>query len=252
MVKISVKSILFTMMALLLSSYPIIAQASFSKPVLKWQKGGCYASWCETGWYASPATADLDGDGSVEVITGSYSIFILNGADGSLIRQIDPEGGRVWPGIVVADLDADDDLEIVTSHGGGYLHVFDQDGDVVWSRQPTDRELRGLSVADLDKDGTLEIVVNAAIGSKTNTWVYEHNGTLRGGWPQLNDDSGYAWGVFNDNAAIADLDADGVAEIVVPSDVHYICTYLPDGTPVSANGIYGDKTWGKVGVWENL
>ena len=21
-------------------------------PVLKWQNGGCYSSWCETGWYA--------------------------------------------------------------------------------------------------------------------------------------------------------------------------------------------------------
>lgn len=32
-------------------------------PFLKWQKGGCYPSWCETGWYSSPAPADLDGDG---------------------------------------------------------------------------------------------------------------------------------------------------------------------------------------------
>ncbi|WP_419656791.1 hypothetical protein Dvar_59130 [Desulfosarcina variabilis str. Montpellier] len=252
MAKICVKSTLFLVMTLLLLSFPTTIQASFSKPVLKWQNGGCYSSWCETGWYASPAAADLDNDGSVEVITGSYSIFMINGTDGSLIRRIDPEGDRIWPGIVVADLDDDKDLEIVTSHGGGYLHVFDQDGDPVWSRQPTDKELRGLSVADLDNDGTLEIVVNAAIGSKTNTWVYEHNGTLRGGWPQLDDDSGYAWGVFNDNAAIADLDDDGIGEIVVPSDVHYICTYLPDGTLVPANGIYGAKTWGKVGVWENI
>jgi hypothetical protein len=247
-----VKTALFSVSALLLCWFSTTAEAALSEPILKWQHGGCYSSWCETGWYSSPAVADLDNDGNVEVIAGSYSIFILNGADGSQKQRIDPEGGRIWPGIVLADLDDDDDLEIVTSHGEGYLHVFDQDGDPVWSRQPTDRELRGLSVADLDNDGTLEIVANAAIGSKTNTWVYEHNGTLRGGWPQLNNDSGYAWGVFNDNAAIADLDADGIAEIIVPSDVHYICTYQPDGTLVPANSIYGDKTWGKVGVWESL
>jgi hypothetical protein len=28
-------------------------------PVLKWQHGGC-TFWCETGWYSSPAVADLD------------------------------------------------------------------------------------------------------------------------------------------------------------------------------------------------
>lgn len=252
MSKILVKLALFSVTALMLCWFSDIARASFSEPILKWQNGGCYSSWCETGWYASPAVADLDGDGHVEVIAGSYSIFILNGTDGTQKRRIDPDGGRIWPGIVLANLDDDDDLEIVTSHGDGYLHVFDQNGDLVWSRHPTDSELRGLSVADIDDDGTLEIVVNAAIGSKTNTWVYEHNGTLRGGWPQLDNDSGYAWGVFNDNAAIADLDADGMAEIVIPSDVHYICTYQPNGTLVPANGIYGDKTWGKVGVWESL
>jgi len=42
--------------------------ASIQTPVLKWQRGGCYASWCETGWYSSPAVADVDGDGKPEVI----------------------------------------------------------------------------------------------------------------------------------------------------------------------------------------
>jgi hypothetical protein len=29
-------------------------------PVLKWQLGGCFSSWCETGWYSSPAVANID------------------------------------------------------------------------------------------------------------------------------------------------------------------------------------------------
>lgn len=39
---------------------------------------------------------------------------------------------------------------------------------------------------------------------------------------------------------------------MVPSDVHYICAYEEDGSMLKANSIYGNKTWGQVGVWESL
>jgi uncharacterized repeat protein (TIGR01451 family) len=229
------------------------APQAIQAPVLKWQHAGCYSSWCETGWYSSPAVADLDGDGKTEVIAGAYTVYLLNGEDGTVERSIDTQGSRVWPGIVVVDLDADGDLEIVTAQGGGYLNVLDHTGDVEWWRRSEglQSELRGLSAYDLDGDGTLEIVVTAAVGSRVNTWVYEHDGAVRAGWPQLSNDSGYAWGVFNDNATIGDLDADGVAEIVVPSDVHYVCAYTADGAQIPAHAMYGGKGWGKVGVWES-
>jgi uncharacterized repeat protein (TIGR01451 family) len=220
-------------------------------PMLKWENGGCYSSWCETGWYASPAVADLNGDGSMEVLAGAYTLFILNGEDGSVQDSIDTPGSRIWPGVVVADLDGDTDWEIVTAQGSGYLNVLDHAGNIIWTRQPASNELRGLSVFDLDDDGTLEIIVTGAVYGKVNTWVYEHDGTLRAGWPQLNNDSGYAYGVFNDNAAISDIDDDGTGEIIVPSDVHYICAYDPNGNQIPANAMYGGKGWGKVGVWES-
>jgi len=233
-------------------------------PVLKWEYGGCYSSWCETGWYSSPAVADLDGDGHMEVIASAYSIVALDGNTGVLKWRTasghdrsEPGAtnvGRTWPGIVVADVDGDTHPEIVTAHGGGYVSVYDHNGyfQPGWPRQPVDNELRGLVVHDLEKDGTMEIIVTAAVGSKVNTWVFEHNGSLRGGWPQLGDDSGYAWGVFNDNAWAGDLDNDGISEIVVPSDVHYICAYRPNGVQVQAHAMYGNRKWGKVGVWESL
>jgi hypothetical protein len=234
-------------------------------PQLKWQLGGCFASWCETGWYSSPATADLDGDGRNEVIGSAYSIVALDGETGELIWRTASghdrnhpgadNSGRTWPGIVVADVDGDQTLEIVTAHGGGYVSVYDLNGyfEPGWPKQPTGGlEVRGLSVSDLDDDGTLEIIVTGAVYGKVNTWVYEHDGQLRPGWPQLVNESGYAYGIFNDNAAVGDLDGDGFGELVVPSDVHYICTYERDGSQVPANAIYGGKGWGKVGVWENL
>jgi uncharacterized repeat protein (TIGR01451 family) len=230
------------------SSRPAAGTAPITTPVLKWQHGGCYSSWCETGWYSSPAVADLDGDGAPEVIASPYTLFVLNGEDGSIQWDADPPGSRTWPGVVTADIDADGDFEIVIAQGGGYVTVYNHLGDQVWSRRPTTSELRGLSVYDLDDDNTMEIIVTAAVGSKTNTWVFEHTGDVRAGWPQLTDDSGYAWGTYNDNTTVGDLDGDGLAEIVVPSDVHYINAYQDSGLQIPAHSMFGGKGWGKVGV----
>jgi uncharacterized repeat protein (TIGR01451 family) len=240
------------------------ALAASGAPVLKWQLGGCYQSWCETGWYSSPATADLDNDGQIEVIASAYSIFVLDGSTGELKWKMssghdrsEPDAsnvGRTWPGIALADIDNDGSLEIITAHSGGWVSVYNAQGyfESGWPQHPTSSELRGLSVGDLDGDNQMEIIATAAIQGKTNTWVYEPNGSIRPGWPQLSDESGYAWGVYNANASIGDMDLDDQMEIVVPSDVHYICAYEEDGTQIHASPIYGDKGWGKVGIWESL
>ncbi|HDM79088.1 MAG TPA: VCBS repeat-containing protein, partial [Deltaproteobacteria bacterium] len=108
---------------------PSVVPAEIQAPVLKWQYGGCYNSWCETGWYSSPAVADLDNDGVPEVIASAYSIVILDGSSGALKwrvksgHDITETGvsnvGRTWPGIVVTDIDSDGKPEIVTAHSGG-------------------------------------------------------------------------------------------------------------------------------------
>ena len=237
------------------SQIPAMA-AGFSAPVLKWSRGGCYSSWCETGWYSSPALVDINQDGKLDVVASAYSLVALNGSDGHLIWRAGGTSRRTWPGIVVADLDRNGVAEIVTAQSGGYLTVYNLAGQVKWQRQPTTGELRGVLAADLDGNGSnLELAVTAAIGSKTNTWVYYSNGVLRTGWPQLNSDDGYAWGVYNANAAAGNLDPnDARLELVVPSDVHYINAYKPNGVPLRVNAtVYPGKSyWGQVGVWERL
>jgi hypothetical protein len=151
--------------------------------------------------------------------------------------------GRTWPGIVVADIDDDGLAEFATAHGGGWVSVYDHQGyfESGWPKRPTTNELRGLAVADLNGDNRMEIIVGGAIGSSTNTWVLEHNGTSRSGWPRVGSGAGYAWGTYNDNAAVADLDGDGDSEVVVPSDVHYVCAYEDNGTPLPTHSDYGGR-----------
>ncbi len=240
-----------------LTYLPVVGRG-FGAPVLKWAYGGCYNWGCETGWYSSPAVANVDGVAGVEVIGGTYSVVALDGETGELKWRADPPGGRVWPGVVVGDLDDDGDLEIVTAHGDGYWHVLDGAGNVTLTRQPAPgNELRTLAVADLDNDGNLEIAV-AATRSNDQFFVYEHNGEVRSGdWPQHGPDSdtnGYSAGAYNNNLAIGNLDGDANAELIGPTDVHYITAYQDDGAQMLASTIYGllpgavQKPWSRVGV----
>ena len=233
-----------------------LGTAGVSVPILKWQYGGCYSSWCETGWYSSPAVADLDNDGANEVIGSAYSVVVLNGATGDLKWRVksghdrsesDVDNvGRTWPGVVTADVDGDGDFEIITSHSGGYVSVYDHNGYFCsgWPKHPVSSELRSLAVYDLDSDGDMEIIVGSARGANhNNIYIYEHNGVLRSGWPQLSSGC-CAYGLYNDNLTIGDIDGDGKGEIVAPSDVHYICAFKDDGTRIPAHVICTKARYG--------
>ncbi len=120
---------LYVAVLLILAGIPGTSESTVNAPVLKWQHGGCFSSWCETGWYSSPVVTDLDGDGNAEVIASAYSIAVLDGRTGILKWRVksghdrgEPNAdnvGRTWPGIVIADVDHDGELEIVTAHSGG-------------------------------------------------------------------------------------------------------------------------------------
>ncbi|MBN1250405.1 MAG: VCBS repeat-containing protein, partial [Anaerolineae bacterium] len=229
----------------------ISAPSSVQAPVLKWQHGGCYSSWCETGWYASPAVADLDSDGTMEVIASAYSVVILDGASGSLEKRIDHDGSRAWPGVVVADLEGDGDLEIVTAHGGGYINRMDHTGTVDWTMRPATNEFRSLAVGDLDASGDLEIVVGRALLNRLNVWVLEDGGATRPGWPQLTGE-GSAAGIYNDNIALGDLDGDPELELVIPSDTITIAAYEPDGSQLGTDEMYHDHSGHDMDYWAEV
>lgn len=247
---------IWLLILLLSGNYVTYAQPeAIGTPLLKWQYGGCYSSWCETGWYSSPAVADLDGDSSMEIIAATYTLFVLNAEDGSVQWTADnPADSRVWPGVVVADLSGDGDLEIVVASGGGYLSVFNHLGQFEsgWPQHPCSNELRSLAVGDLDGNGDLELVVGQAKLYKVNVWVYEHTGAIRSGWPQITDTEGSAAGIYNDNIGLGDLNNDGKLEIIVPSDTITIAAYDADGNSLPTNELYHSHSGHDMDYWAEV
>jgi hypothetical protein len=227
--------------------------SAVAAPTLKWQYGGCTAPvhYCDTGWYASPAVADIDGDNKPEVIWGGYDLFALNGENGG-VQWTAPNGSRIWPGIAVADINNNGSLEIVVGRNDDQVTVYNSAGGVVWTRNPFgDGEVRTLAVEDLEQDSQLEVVVGRASGGDTRQVnVYEPNGSVRPGWPARRDgEPGYGWGMYNENITIADLNGDGQKEIFAPTDTHYITALNPSGGQLPANSIYGaGEVWSQVGV----
>lgn len=59
-------------------------------------------------------------------------------------------------------------------------------------------------------------------------------------------------GIFNSNIAVGDLFKDGKLQIVVPSDVHYICAYFENATSIKSPALYSNKPWGQVGAYTNF
>ncbi|HJW60774.1 MAG TPA: VCBS repeat-containing protein, partial [Actinomycetota bacterium] len=168
--------------------------------------------------------ADLNGDGQADVIWGSYDVVSLNGSNGAL-QWRGSSGDRVWPGVAVADLTGDGTLEVIVGRSSDQVTVYDRFGGEVWTRNPFGNgEVRTLAVADLETDGQLEVVVGRASGGSTKQLnVYEPDGTVRPGWPAPHDgDPGYGWGMYNENVAVADMNADGLKEVFGPTDTHYI------------------------------
>jgi hypothetical protein len=157
----------------------------------------------DTVW-SSPALADLDDDGGLEVIIGA-DIGVGN-------RNGDPRGGylyvfdhtgdvlaREWMDQVIysspaaADLDGDGDYELVVGSGdfvagtGYYVSAFDYDPNpsdpvnrlvLKWRPTTVGRVFASPAIADLDGDGLPDVVITVLAGDRgeDGSFVYAWRG----------------------------------------------------------------------------
>lgn len=150
----------------------------------------------------SPSIADLDGDGSPEVIVGSA---VLN-SDGTLRwgPKADTGNNSRGPLSTVADLDLDGRMEVITGRS-----AYRADGSVYWT---TTRPQGFTAIGNFDSDPFPEIAVVASDGVR----LLEHNGVVK--WGPVVLPGGGRGGA----PTIADVDADGQPEIGVAGTTRYV------------------------------
>ncbi len=250
--------------------------------VLRYDMGSAdYEYYVPESYYVSPIVKDINSDGKKEIITGNYSVSVLDAATGQLIFKVNGGKDRSTPykvgqdvGILwdldVKDIDSDGKQEIITSHATGLVCVLDNEGYMKkgWPRQLVGEHgvvrsfARSLEVSDLDGDGKCEIIVGASTTASENLWVFDNEGNLLDGWPQLASyqdalvtgdlKHGYSYGIFMDGVTTGDINGDGIKEIIAPTDTAYICAYDISGRLVDANSeVFGGRTWGKIALWED-
>lgn len=171
------------------------------------------------GAYTSPAVADLDNDGRLEIIchTGWFQreypyplierrLFILN-SDGTLRRSWRTEGAGAgytpdYASPVAADINFDGTPEIIIARRTGWLDCFDTAGAMLpgfpinltldagyYPPNPVTRAFSTPAVGDINHDGELEIVLGTSGRQTDNSrWsgrihAFRSNGTRVPGFP---------------------------------------------------------------------
>jgi outer membrane protein assembly factor BamB len=206
------------------------------------------------GWLASPGVADLDGDGTTEIVIARADQLYVFHADGTVVWSEDVSG-RIWASPVVADLDpGTPGLEIAVA-ARDHIYAFRANGAAV-AGFPIDTnrdELRSIAAGDIDGDGALEIVcvstTREEIGDSIDILLaYEINGSPVSGFPPNRngasgcDETCYTTGGYDQNLALGNIDADPAYEVFATQDNAYLSLHDGDGFAFDANAIFEDRT----------
>lgn len=219
----------------------------------------------------SPLAIDIDRDGAVDLAVpewrprddpASGTTVLLGDGAGGFSRATDqtrPDGllgtnSRAIMGLAAVDLDGDGATDVVAAADWNQS-AFQLDalaGGTVHHNTLTDTNGMGLAVSDLDRDGRLDVFISS-IGSVpdrscttgsgascTGNRVYE---ATAGGFPVDTTDvygarhTGWGWG-----AVFADLDLDGIDELVVANGMQIPGVALD---PMMGEGVITEPT----GIW---
>ena len=231
----------------------------------------------DTGWFSSPAIADLS-DGTTTtraLVVPSYSIDVYSGT-GTRLSHIDEGGathGRIYPPAPLGDIDGDGKTELVVAGNDGTVAAYEWSAtgfvlEPSWAGASTCSggecpETRGMAAADIDGDGMIETVCTTTNTSDTGGQVFVFDATGQvyqpadltqwQAWPRYNTLTGtgndadfngqgnHGYGCYGLNVAIGNIDDDPDLEIIATYDNHHINAFKPDGTSLLASSYFTNR-----------
>jgi hypothetical protein len=182
---------------------------------------------------SSPAAADLDFDGTPEIIAASWndSTVAVFKSNGSMMPGWPRKGAApFWSVPTVGEIDGDGGFEICVGSNSSRLYAWNSDGSEVLDGDldpttqgvyyvPIGTVISSPAIADIDKDGVREVVFGTSAG---RVYALRSGVPLSGspGWPFL------ASGLLSSSPAIGDIIPGGGLEIAIASsnDSVYVLT----------------------------
>lgn len=196
------------------------------------------------GWHVStPALADMDGDGALELIVCAPqdSIYIVKN-DGSALpgwpQSIIDMTASIGASPAVGDINGDGFPNVIIQNSAGRVMVFNRNGTMMpgWPRWVDSNSFfcASIALADFTGDGRLEIVIP---GMNSLCYFYRYDGTSMPGWPKEYASSGST----ESSPVIADITGDGLLDIILGSEEGRLNAWtmfgedIP-GFPIKLNG----------------
>ncbi|WP_426571691.1 FG-GAP-like repeat-containing protein [Aquihabitans sp. McL0605] len=195
------------------------------------------------GFFATPAVADINGDGLLDIVAPSYDHSVYAWSRGGTLLWRRFLEDSLWSSPVIADVDRDGRPEIILGgdiYAGNNLGV--PAGGLVWILKangttygnyprtaPGQTVWSSPAVADLNGDKYPDIIVGSGAnwgepaGRRVEAFTARNKANLPG-WPVAVD------GQVMASPAVGDIDDDGKLEVTFASDYGYVYAYEANGT----------------------
>lgn len=139
------------------------------QPEFGWHKNMVKWSYRKSGPITKISVADLEGDGSKEVIFSSMdaNVYVFD-SNGNMKWNYELEGG-VWD-IFPVDIDNDNILEVIAGSYNGISAI--KSGSLKWS-YPTNVRIKDVMAEDLDNDGYKDVI---SVSDDNEIYILDNDG----------------------------------------------------------------------------